>query len=136
MLTKNRHDARNPFFVKAIARHMSNNCAKFSTNDEMDANESKHSWYESFQEYCSIIDKSVALFISKTAGVENEEALIKALSESGEENHRALLDSLIARTDYETYCAKMKEKRAVELAAVLGRMEDAAAAGSAQAAKK
>ena len=121
--------------MKAIARHMSNNCAKFSVNDEMGDMESKHSWYESFTEYCSIIDKSVALFISKTAGVENEEALIKALSESGEENHRALLDSLIARTDYETYCQKMKEKRAVELAAVLGRMEDATAS-AAQAAKK
>ena len=51
----------------------------------------------------------------------------RALSESEVESHQALLQSLIARTDYETYVEKMKEKRSVELAAVLGRMEDAAA---------
>ena len=116
---------------------MSNNCAKFSTSDEMGAqcgSPSKHSWYESFQQYCEIIDQSVGLFVSKTAGVDSEEALVKALSDSDVESHQALLESLIARTDYETYCEKMKEKRATELAAVLGRMEDAAAAQ--QAAKK
>jgi len=106
-----------PFPSKAIARHMDRHCAKFSTSDEMGANESKHSWYESYQEYCKIIDNSIDLFISKTAGVENPEALIKQLSESEDESHRALLESLIARGDYTTYVERMKEKRATELAA-------------------
>ena len=72
--------------------------------------------------------------MSKTAEVDNEEALVKALSDSSEPTHAALLDSLVARADYETFVETMKAKRTKELHKFMGRMEDATEA--AQAAKK
>ena len=71
-------------------------------------------------EYQQILDKSIALFIEKTPGC-NEEELFEGLKES---KHEDFVSTLLAKSDYELFVRVMRERRTEALQEVFGGLGD------------
>ena len=100
---------KNPLFKSAIKRFFDEHCAAFTGED---GEEHKLEWTTLHEQFVEIVENALALFISKTKGAD-EALLLRELASS--EEHRDLLEALVAKADYMEFCSAMRGHRRREL---------------------